>query len=256
MSSARCTLALAVMLAMLPKVASADPKAEAKPHIEQAMRLHAIGKYTDALRELTLAYALDPQPELLYAIGQVYVKLGDCDGATAFYQRFLTTNPDARDASVARQAIASCASPPRSPPAKIVDEPTSAPPGSADRVDPVPSQPATSQPAPPLRRPRHDWLGWTLVAGGAATGIVGAVYYGTALATRTDASDASSYEQFVDRLHGARRERTISYALFGGAALLAGAGLVHVFLHDDGSEIGVAVIPERGGARATWTARF
>src|SRR5262249_8558361 len=46
----------------------ADGKAEAKAHVERATAAHAAGRFADALEELTAAYGLDPQPELLFAI--------------------------------------------------------------------------------------------------------------------------------------------------------------------------------------------
>src|SRR5262249_747385 len=95
--------------------AFADPKADAKQHIDKATAAHSAGHYNDALKELTLAYALDPNPELLFAIGQVHMKIGDCTAATTFYERFIATKPDAKEAAIAQKAITSCKDHPREP---------------------------------------------------------------------------------------------------------------------------------------------
>ena len=100
---------LALAFVAIASRADADTKADAKAHIERGSKAYASGNYRDALRELTLAYALDPDPELLFAIGQINVKLGDCASATTFYQRFLDTHPAASEAGVAHQAIEGCA---------------------------------------------------------------------------------------------------------------------------------------------------
>jgi tetratricopeptide (TPR) repeat protein len=85
-----------------------DPKQEAAEHIDKAQKLFSAGKAAEALDELKTAYALDPKAELLYAIGQAHASMGQCDQAKTFYDRFLSTRPDADAADIARQAIASC----------------------------------------------------------------------------------------------------------------------------------------------------
>jgi tetratricopeptide (TPR) repeat protein len=247
-------MAAAAALLATPGLAAADAKAEARPHIERASSLHAAGKYSEALKELTLAYALDPQPQLLYAIAQVHVKLGDCDSAIAFYQRFLSTNPDASDAAIARQAIARCASQiPRSaepsPPVEPRVQPRSVEPAAPP--EPAPAPAATAPDAPH----GHDWLGWTLTTAGVAAGIGGGLVYLDAVSTRNSADHAPSYTDYANRIHDAHDKQTISLVVFGGAAALAAGGLIHLVLHDSG-EHSVAIIPARGGAVAAWAARF
>jgi tetratricopeptide (TPR) repeat protein len=107
------------------RIAAADPKTDAKEHFAKASSAHKEGRFSDALNELTIAYALDPKPELLYAIGQIHVKLGQCPQAITFYQRFLASNPKPEQAALARKAIEVCKTNP--PPA----EPTQ--PASTDK---------------------------------------------------------------------------------------------------------------------------
>ena len=58
-----------------------------KKHVDAATVLHAHRHWQEALNELTLAYSLDPQPDLLYAMAQLQVKLGQCPIAITFYGR-------------------------------------------------------------------------------------------------------------------------------------------------------------------------
>src|SRR5262249_45076180 len=109
---------LAVCLS--PLVASADPKAEARQHIERATKLHGEGKLAEALDALKTAYALDPLPELLYAMGQIHVGLGQCPQAITYYERYLTTKPDPGTANAAKEAIEACKT---NPPRVVNDKP-------------------------------------------------------------------------------------------------------------------------------------
>lgn len=98
--------------------AFADPAREAKEHFQLASAAHKAGRFRDALKELMLAYALEPRPELLYAIAQVHVKLGECPQAISFYERFLASNPKAEHASRANAAITICKTNPPPPEAQ------------------------------------------------------------------------------------------------------------------------------------------
>jgi tetratricopeptide (TPR) repeat protein len=95
--------------------AAADPKVESKQHFDAASTAHKEGRFKDALTELMVAYALDPRPELLYAIGQIHVKLGQCPQAITFYQRFIDTKPKAEHAARAEKAIEICKTNPPPP---------------------------------------------------------------------------------------------------------------------------------------------
>ncbi len=104
------TLRAVVVVAALavPTLAVADSKTEAQHHVDRATALHGKSQFAAASAELAIAYALDPRPELLYALGQLRVALGNCAEATAFYNRFLTTRPEPGPAAAASEAIATC----------------------------------------------------------------------------------------------------------------------------------------------------
>src|SRR5689334_10663624 len=128
---------LVIALLALPLTALAGPKekAQAQKHMDKATEAHQAGKYDVALSELQAAYTLDPQPDLLYAIGQVYVKLGKCEDAIASYEKFLAANPPADAAGLANEAITACKAqlapppppPPSAPPPKPAPPPTNKP---------------------------------------------------------------------------------------------------------------------------------
>src|SRR5262249_54336300 len=109
---------IALLLVVAPVAAFAGPKQEADRHVAKATKLHGEGKFDDALVELEAAYKLDPKPELLYAIGQVDVKLGKCEDAKTAYEKFLVVTKDRKAGTIVRQAIAAC-----KPAAAAVPEP-------------------------------------------------------------------------------------------------------------------------------------
>src|SRR5262252_8419884 len=141
---------LLLVLALGPATARAGDKEEAKAHVTRATRAHKTGHYDEARRELEAAYALDPDPSVLYALGQVSAKLGQCSDATIYFMRFAATQDDPQVAKVVAQAIAACkpAAPataaPTSPEATAAAEataPVAAPSTAAAGVAAAPTQP-------------------------------------------------------------------------------------------------------------------
>src|SRR5262252_5705363 len=145
------TLRLAfLVVASAAAIAVAGPKqdkAEAKKHTEKATELHKEGKFAEALVELQAAYKLEPkQSDLLYAIGQVYSKMGDCTEAKSHFEQYLAKNKkDKRVATVVQEAIEACK--PAPPPAPVEPpKPAEPPPPAVEAAPPAPP----AEPAPPL----------------------------------------------------------------------------------------------------------
>src|SRR6185503_10681618 len=69
---------------------------------------HKAGKCDVALTELQAAYAIDPQPKLMYAIAQVYAKLDKCEEAIEHYEKFNAATKDKSKQAVVQQAIDAC----------------------------------------------------------------------------------------------------------------------------------------------------
>ncbi len=156
----RLSLLFSLFLVLaLAATAHANPKTEAKQHIKKAMGFHGEGKLKEALDELTLAYALDPQPDVLYAIGQVHVQLGDCTQAVSFYERFLASKPPPKKnaQTAAREAIRVCKTNPPKPepkPEPNVDaKPEPKPPETKPEPKPEAKVEPKPEPPPPETKP-------------------------------------------------------------------------------------------------------
>ena len=272
MTAPRCTLLASIALALLATAspAAADPTSEANAHVKKAMVHHGNGEFAKALDELLLAYQIDPQPGLLYAIAQVHVKLDHCSDAVSFYERFLATNPEAKAAAAAHEAIAVCKAK-----APVLAEPKPEPPKPEPRPEPPPdpkpapkvvaqTEPARLPPppphvdAPPSKRAWYkDPLGDALVGAGVVSGVVGFVFLRSATSDIDAAAKASSYgasETIVDRAHTKRLYAAI--ATGGAIALVTGGVIRYVIVSRRAEEPRVAITPTSGGASISWMGRF
>ena len=265
----RTRLAPLVMLSLFvaPLVANAGPKEDAQRHMERAMKAHEAGKFYVALHELQEAYASDPQPELLFAIAQIHVKLDHCDDAVVYYEKFLATHPGPEDTADTKQAIANCKA---KTPAAVTPEPTPAPePEPAPTPEPTPAPAPHAEPSPFVDQPRPitssttrapwytDKVGDALVIGGVGATTIGRVMYSSARSDISDAGSASTYQAYRDLVDNGHTKRTYSIVLVGGGLGLAGAGVLHYMLHDRRTEThGVGMVPATGGAVVTWMGSF
>jgi tetratricopeptide (TPR) repeat protein len=235
-------LALVAALVMLPLAAHANPKdkAAAQSHIQKATQAHQAGNYEAALMELEAAYALDPQPDLLYAIGQVHVKLDNCQVAISFYERFLESNPGPEPSAAANEAISTCR-------AQL----------TAVTAEPEPQPLPEPLPPPPPPQPRaFDPIGSTLVGLGVVSTLVGIVMYSSAISTLDDADAAVTYMDHERLVDDARSKRTYA-VVFGAAGVAAiGVGAWHYLRFRKAEQARVAITPTTSGGMITWMGRF
>lgn len=232
------SLTLSLVLVM-PLVAHAGDRAQ--PHIAKAMEAHKAGNFTIALAELQQAYSLEPRPELLFAIGQVNVKLDRCADAIGYYEKYLATKPSAQATADTNEAITTCKT-----------QLAAAPPPPA----PVPP-PASTTPVGGRRPWYSDKLGDGLVLAGLTTSAIGVVLYVGARGDLDDAESAMDLSHYQDAIDRAHEKRTWSVILVGGGVALIGAGVAHYMLGDRSTETrGVGVVPTRSGGLVTWGGSF
>ena len=246
----RRTQAFALLVCVaLPAAAFADAKSEAKERVAKATALHAEGRFGPALEELQIAYTLDPKPELLYAIGQLHVKLGQCDQAVLFYKRFLDAKPKKSQAAAAKEAIATCKKHPKRvegerdkkppPPEEPPPAPEPAAPAPAPATEPAP--PAGADPGPfgsgrdsasvsasvtVKRRPWYtDVIGDLCVGVGVAAGVGGTLLYVAARSDIDDAQNAPTWDEHDKFYDTAHRKRLWAAGLGAGALVFVGVGV-------------------------------
>lgn len=227
-----------VFAVALPAAAVAGPKEEAQDHIGKATEAHQKSDFATALKELEAAYALDPQPDLLYAIGQVYLKLDRCPDAISYYERYLATAPTLEAAGQAQEAIDACKA--KAPP-------------------PPPPDPVKPPPPPPSKSSAwyKDPLGGALVGGGVVAAAAGVVFYLGARSDLDDAEQAMMLPEYDEHVDSARNKRLVSVVLFGaGGALIVGGVVRYMTRGESGESTQVGVVPTSGGGLITWTGGF
>jgi len=242
-----------------PLTAAADtPAVEAKHHVTRATELHKEGQFAQALLELKTAYALDPRPPLLFAMGQLHVRLGECSQAIAFYERFLATRPARDPAALATEAIETCRTAP--PPAEPAPAPTIvAPPAPVTLTTPEPAATPVAVPAMPRATPAwyENYLADALVVSGVVSGAAALLVLRSAHADRDAADTGLAYGAYEEQIAAARTKQTISIVLGVSSAALIAAGGVQLWLSSRGAgDHGVQIAPARGGGTVSWSGRF
>ena len=243
-------LALARSAAAQPEAPAPDPKDQAESIYKEGAKQYDLREYTTAIEDFKRAYALFPEPTILFDIAQAYRMLHDCDNATAFYRNYVRDKPDGADREEAlkrAQEMDACAADQRRERE-----------AAAARAQPVVVAPVV------VEGPRHRGM----KVAGIVTAAVGAALAGTAVYFSLDAADkAHDLEQAcmiscnagdvssIDQAGQTSQDRAVALYIVGGSALAIGTGLfVWATLHA-GSET-VRVTPTPGGATLSTTFRF
>ncbi len=89
----RRTFRILAVLCLLPALAQADTRTEARRHFKTGMALIADGKLDDGVGELLEAYSIRPHPNVLFNIARAYEQAGRNADALTFYKRYLDARP-------------------------------------------------------------------------------------------------------------------------------------------------------------------
>ena len=211
-----------------PPARPADPAA-VEAHITAAHAAYVRGDYLHARDELLAAYALDPRPALLFALGQAEFNLGHYHAAIDYYERFTATDPAPDQVALAQQAIGA---------ARIKLETPPPPPPHHDK--PLPPLPP---PPPPHREFDRLDRTMTLIGGIAALGGGGLIVTSVVM-SRDSSGTLHSYDR---RVHDAVIVRDVGIASLAGGALVVGAALLRWRFHLVDTTIGVEASPSRVG---------
>ncbi|RMH44069.1 MAG: hypothetical protein D6689_03340 [Deltaproteobacteria bacterium] len=237
-----------------------DPRARA--HLDRGLEHYRARDYEAAIREFRAGYAIDPRPELMFAIGQAERLSGDCASAIRAYREFLATDPPEPQAKAASAAIERCEvalgetgwtsaeipdrGPPAAPARPAGRVPAAAP---AAHAAPAPAAPAAA-PGDDRRPWYRDPIGATLLGAGATSAAVGIGLFVSSAAERRAAADAATYGEYERHLDAAQSRRTAAWVGVGVGAGLASAAAVRYWLRRDRgtSRRDLTVVPTASGA--------
>jgi tetratricopeptide (TPR) repeat protein len=232
------TLVCAAMVALAAPAEAQKPSkeqiAKAQHHFERATRYQELGEYQKAAEEYLEAYALYPEPEFFFNVGEAYRLAGDKDKAIEYFEKYLELDPGGRGSIAARKSVgelrdeleqekAARRAAEEEAARRAAKEKETEP---APHVEPVPrdrAERATSRPGGGLRLAGIASLG----AGALLVGT--GAYFG--LEARSISDELSEADRFDQSLYddGKSAERTmfIMYGL-GAAAVTTGAVLYYL----------------------------
>lgn len=254
---------LAALVAGAPPHARAqsadDPAAQTDRFdalVDRAVAHYRAGRFEQAATDFEAAYAIDPQPELIYNQARAYEKALRTEDAIAAYARFielpgttaelralaldsmaaLEREAEARERRSARAEVPPAPSPPASPPAAR------------------PAAPSAGVRAPAVEPRGTDRTAeWVLLGAGAALAVGGGVMGALALDRKTAFDDAVAARAPVAEVEELRDEASRNASIADGL-LVAGAavgvtGLVLFLVRgDDAESVSVAPFAAETGA--------
>lgn len=216
----RAATSMFVVAALGASASAGEPQGPTCPtscHVDKARALLRKGDAAGARAELTTAYAIDPEPALLFALGQVELELKNYTAAITYYERFIATDPGEDQVALAQQAIGAARMGIAQPPPK--------PPKPTTRVE---------------RRWHVENTG-LVVLGGAAIAVGGGLVY---YAYREGSDTSGTLRDYDDRLDQARTLRLTGVGVAAAGTLAISLAIVRWRL--DRTEIRLA--PTTGGA--------
>lgn len=214
---------------------SSTTQADVERLFAEGAALYKGGKYREAIDKFEEAYALYPEPNLLYNTARAYEALGEIDGAITKY-RLSANHPRAGDElkakANAKLAVLQSARDKGAEPSSSPAAPSS-----------TPSPPSTSPPASPPPSPAPASAGFPMwgVAGGVAAGVGaltaagGGVVFGLGAATHSQLErdlepDANGVTQVTrreaeDALDAGTTQKTAGVALLATGGVLVAAAV-------------------------------
>lgn len=96
---------IVALLSFATAARAQDDVSLAETIFEAGRAYYEQGNYEKALEQFEEAYRLDPQPEILYNIGQCHERLGQFEGAIEAYQAYIDESPGAEDLQAVTEKI-------------------------------------------------------------------------------------------------------------------------------------------------------
>jgi tetratricopeptide (TPR) repeat protein len=255
-------LALVAILSLAAPVSAApvDTKGASR-HYKKGLTEYNLGHFDAAVEEFEQAYALNPQPILLYNIAQSHRQLGHHERALFFYRRYLEGAPEAKnrvdiearmrelEESLKRENDVRTQPPPApaAPQPVIVQLQPAPAPSNHVREESL----RTSAPPAPVDQGRNLRIGGLVVAGvGVAAVATGLVFGLQAKSKGESVSSAGRFDPDADS--AGRRAQTLQWVFYGvGVAALAAGATTYYFGLDSGDgrvSLAPAVSPDGLGA--------
>jgi tetratricopeptide (TPR) repeat protein len=252
MGSKLAILAAVALTASSARLARADNAGLARQLFELAIEEYKTKQYDAAIVSLTKSYALDPKPDVLYALAQAERLAGKCTDAVAHYEQLLATTTDDKTSKAVQANIELC---------KQIDAGKAPPPEST-----VPSAEVAQRDAPTIeyrtvvrteRRTDALMVG-SFIGGGVLAGGSAALYL-IGRSARSSAERAQTLDDYNELYDRSRTLKTASYVTLGASVALVGFGVYRLVRGGNSgaaTEPRVALIPLERGSMLSLGGRF
>lgn len=202
---------LLLCLVTAPALADDEPDGPRVKCVDLMRKAYEAGDYETAKINAEKCYQLEPNPKLLFALGQIEFNLHHYKEALAYYEKFVATNPPADQMALVQQAIGAARA--------ELDRP------------PPPPPPPPPQPAKPLPPPHRQWdtIDTALaVTGGVLLAGSGYLFFETGHLADDRSGSLSAYSRRIDRAYLARN---VGFGTAAGGAIALGAALIRWRFH-------------------------
>ncbi len=199
-------------------------KARAAELFKSSAEAYMRGDFSHAIELLDEAYALDPQPVLIYNKARAHEGLGHVDEAIELYERYLTEEPSSADRGAIEQRLVTLKKQ-RDEKAALAKERTQVEKEreavEKERANPPP--PAEPPPPPPHHR---SVLPYVVMGVGGAGLITGTIFGLMANSKKAAATDARTQLDAIDLRDTGRTFATVSNISFVVGGVLVAGGVV------------------------------
>jgi tetratricopeptide (TPR) repeat protein len=210
---------LCLALAVQP---ATEPSGDAAAHAERGLRAYEAQQWDEAAGAFDAAYALDPDPQYVYARANALRMAGRCADAIPSYREFLATGPEGKTEKAAQQNLAECEAKAKTERPEVEPLPR---PVVPVRVPPGPVASGADDRARKVPIARDPWA-HALTWPGLAIAGVGAGLLAEAHARRGRAERADDELAYRSELSGAPTLSRAGIGLLTTGAALVVAGIV------------------------------
>lgn len=225
--------------------------------VQEAMKDYRARRYDAAIQKFERAYAISPQPELIYNVARANEKSLKREAAIAAYERFLSL--EGTTADLRAKALESLTALRREKEAmRRSQDVGKAPPPTA--VAPPAGTGAAAGVTRPAPEPKSRTLEWVLIGGGAAVAATGAVFGVLALQASSDfdqlKEDGADRATLEDKKSTVDNNALAADVLIGVGAVSAIAGVILLLTGDDEPEVAVAPVFGKDYAAVGFSGHF
>jgi hypothetical protein len=244
----RQALIAALVLASAPALASPKNPA-AKQQFDRGVKAYTANDFVGAADAMRQSYAIERDPETLFAWAQAERKLDDCEKALSLYDELLGYDLPAENRSVIQTNVAECkdilaaqqAAKPEPPP----QEPAPPPPSAA---------PIVVQPPPAVHETTRAWwknpVGDGLVLVGIGGLVVGGIKLASAASADSDKSNATTYADFKHFSDKATTDGKVGVIAAGAGGALVVLGVIWYATHREHEHTVTGWLGPSGGGLA------